>query len=73
MRQSSYNCPKSYIAISLTTAYIKILHHDRVKILGGIDVGKSNKLKRCMIRCYWYFLNKVYKYESTVCNGCYDV
>ena len=31
------------------------MYHDRVKILGGIDV------------------DKIYKYESTVCNGCYDV
>ena len=31
------------------------MYHDRVKILGGIDV------------------DKIYKYESTVCSGCYDV
>ena len=31
----------------------------------------SQKRMICMI--YWYFLDKSYKYESEICEGCHDL
>ena len=35
-----------------------MLEYDRVDILEGIDVDKTNKSKECTLCHYWYFLNK---------------
>ena len=29
--------------------------------------------QKSVIFIYWYFLNKVFKFQSNVCNGCHDL
>ena len=35
-----------------------MIEYERIDILEGIDVDKTNKSIECMICHYWYFLNK---------------
>ena len=35
--------------------------------------NKTNASKECDICHYWYFLDKNFKYEPYVCNGCHDI
>ena len=51
---------------------IKILQYEKIDILKGIDINKSNKLKECMICHYWYFKDIGYKFEPHVCK-CHDI
>ena len=48
----------------------KMLYYDRIDVSEGIDVNKTSKLKECDICHYWYFLNKRFKFQPNVCNGC---
>ena len=50
-----------------------MLEYDRIDISEGIDVNKANASKECIICHYWYFLNKSFKYEPYLCNGCHDL
>ena len=50
-----------------------MLEYDRIDISEAIDFNKSNKSKECDICHYWYFLNKNFKYEPYLCNGCHDL
>ena len=43
--------------------------YDGIDVFVGIDVNKSSKSKECH---YWYFLNKVFNFQSNACNGCRD-
>ena len=55
---------------------IKVLYFDRIDVSEGIDVQKSavqKESKKCNICRYWYFLNKVFKFQQSVCNKCYDL
>ena len=47
--------------------------YDRIDILEGIDVDKTNKSKECMLCHYWYFLNKSFSYGPYICDGCYNI
>ena len=42
------------------------------KIL-GIDVNKTSESKECMIGHHKHFLDRGYKYEPDVCNGCHVI
>ena len=46
--------------------------NDRIDISEGIGFNKSNASKECDICHYWYFLDKNFKYETNLCNGCHD-
>ena len=48
-----------------------MLEHDRIDISEGIDVNKTNASKECDICHYWYFLDKNFKYEPHLYNGCH--
>ena len=48
-----------------------MLEYDRTDISEGID--KTNSSKECDICHYWYFLDKNFKYEPYLCNGCDDL
>ena len=48
-------------------------HYDRIDISEGIDINKTSASKECDICCYWYFLNKSFKFQSNVCNRCHDL
>ena len=50
-----------------------MLEYDRIDISEGIDVGKTNKSKECIICHYWYFKDIGSKYEPHLCNGCHGL
>ena len=50
-----------------------MLEYDRIDISKGIDINKVNASKECDICHYWYFLDKGFKYEPYLCNGCHDL
>ena len=45
-----------------------MLYYDRTDISEGIDLGKSNNSKECLICCYWFF-NHRFKFRNSVCYG----
>ena len=36
-------------------------------------VNKTSESKECDICHYWHFLNKGFKFQPNVCNGCHDL
>ena len=50
-----------------------MLYFDRIDICEGIDVNKTSASKECDICHYWYFLNKVFKFQPNACNRCHDL
>ena len=52
---------------------IKMLYYDKTVVSEGIDFDKTSASKECNICHYWYFLNKGFKFQSYVCNGCHDL
>ena len=50
-----------------------MLEYDRIDISEGIDMGKTNKSRKCDICHYWYFLDKNFNYEKYLCNGYHDL
>ena len=50
-----------------------MLEYDRINILEGIDVKKTNWSKECDICHYWYFKNISFKHEPYLCNGCHNL
>ena len=50
-----------------------MLEYDRIDISERIDIIKTNASKECDICHYWYFLDKIFTYESYLCNGCHDL
>ena len=51
----------------------KMLEYEKIDILEGIDINKTNELKECMLYNYWYFLNKNFSYGSYLCDACYNI
>ena len=43
-----------------------MLEYDRIDILEGIDIDKTNKSKKRMLCHYWYFLDKNFSYGTFV-------
>ena len=37
------------------------------------DVDKTSESKECDVCHYWYFLDKGFKFQPVVYNGCHDV
>ena len=52
---------------------MKMLEYDRIDILEGINLNKTNKSKECMLCHYWYFLHKKFSFGPYLCDGCYNV
>ena len=50
-----------------------MIEYDKIDISEGIDINKTNASKEYEICHYWYFLNKNFKYEPYLCNGCHDL
>ena len=50
-----------------------MLFCDRIDVSEGIDVNKRSEPKECKICHCWYFLNKRFKYQLSVCNRCHDL
>ena len=47
--------------------------YGRINVFEGIDINKTSASKDCDDCHYWYFLDKRYKFQPYVCNGCHDV
>ena len=50
-----------------------MVEHDRIDISEGIDINKTKASNECHICHYWFFLDKNFKYEPYLCNGCHDL
>ena len=46
---------------------MKKLYFDRIDVSEEIDVNKTSASKEFDICHYWYFLNKVFKFQPYVC------
>ena len=52
---------------------IEILYFERIDASEVTDVNKTSKSKEFDICHYWYFLNKRFKFQPSVCNRCHDL
>ena len=52
---------------------VKMLYYDRTDVSEENDVNKTSTSKECDIFHYWYFLNKGFKFQPNVFNGCHDL
>ena len=50
-----------------------MLYYDKIDVSGEIDVNKTSVSKECDICHYWHFLNKGFKFQPYVYNGCHDI
>ena len=50
-----------------------MLEYDRIDISEWIDINKTNASKELDICHHWYSLDKNFKYEPYLCNGCHDL
>ena len=50
-----------------------MLEYDRIDNSEGIDVNKASESKGCDISQDWHFLDKNFKYEPYLCNGCHGL
>ena len=50
-----------------------MLEYDRIDISEEININNTNASKECKICRYWYFLDKNFKYEPYLCNGCHNL
>ena len=50
-----------------------MLEYDRIDILKGIDIDKTNASTECHICHQSYFKDIGFKYEPYLCNGCYGL
>ena len=48
-------------------------YYDRIDVSEGIDINKASASQECNICHCWYFLDKGFKFQPYVCNGCHDV
>ena len=48
-----------------------MLYYGRTDVSEGIDVNKTARSKEYIICHYWYFLDKGFKFQSSVCNRCH--
>ena len=52
---------------------IKILYYDRIDVSKDINVTKTSASDECNICHYCYFLDKGFRFQSDVWNGCHGV
>ena len=50
-----------------------MLHHNKTDVSERIDVNKTSVSKKCNICNYRYFLDKWFRFQSSVCNGCHNI
>ena len=50
-----------------------MLYFERIDVSEGVHVNKTSESKECNIFHYWYFLDKGYKFQPSICNGCHDL
>ena len=49
-----------------------MLEYDRIDVSEEIDVNNATDLCECIICHYWYFLEINFRFQSKVCNGCFN-
>ena len=49
-----------------------MLYYDTIDISEEIDVNETSESKKSDICHYWYFLDKEFKFQPDVWNGCYN-
>ena len=47
-----------------------MLCFDIIHVSEGIDVNQASASKDCNVFHYWYFLNKVFKFQPNIGNRC---
>ena len=52
---------------------VNMLEYDRIDISKGTDINKTNASKECDVCHYCYFLDKKFKCEPYLSNGCHDL
>ena len=52
---------------------VKNLYYDRIDVSEVTDVNKTSKSKKRDICHYLHFLNKGFKFQQNVSNGCHDL
>ena len=50
-----------------------MLYLDRIEVSEGIDFNKTSASKERDICHYWYFLNKGFKFQPSLCNRCHGL
>ena len=50
-----------------------MLYYNRIDISKCIDINMTSVSKLCIICHYWYFLDKRFRFQPVVYNGCHDV
>ena len=50
-----------------------MLYYDLIDVSEKIDVNKISESKEFDICHYWYILNKVFTFQTYVCNRCHDL
>ena len=51
-----------------------MLEYDKINISEGIDINKCEETSRkCSLCRFYYFLDKNFKNEPYLCDGCYDM
>ena len=61
------------IVRSVLKKIVNTIHRSSSMNVCGIDINKTNAFKECDICHYWYFLDKKFKYEPYLCNGCHNL
>ena len=53
-----------------------MLYYNKIDVSEGVDVNKTSISKDCDICQYWHFIDiidKGFKFQPHVCNGCHDI
>ena len=50
-----------------------MLCYYRIYVSAGIDITKMKALTEYSSWHYWYFLDKEFKFQPYICNGCHDM
>ena len=50
-----------------------MLYFDRIDVSERSNLNKTSASKECDICHYWYILNYSFKFQSNVCNKCYEL
>ena len=51
-----------------------MVEYDRMDLSEGINTNKNILTsKKCYLCGYWYFINKNFNYQKSMCNGCHDM
>ena len=52
---------------------LQMLYYDRINSSEGIAINEKNASIEWDICHYWYFLDKGFKFQPDVCNGCHGL